>query len=74
MPSLRETGGVVLAEAIVYNIPIVTLRAFGSRLFLNDTNSILYNSSDFEEFKKVILRIMDKDFDSFNIKKTRVAY
>lgn len=43
MPSLRETTGTVLVEAISKNIPIIAYNGFGATTILSDENSYLYS-------------------------------
>lgn len=41
MPSVRETGGAVLAEAATFNLPVIAFDAFGARVVLQGSTSIL---------------------------------
>ena len=43
MPSVRETGGAVLAEAAMFDIPVIAFDAFGARVILGGRSSILVN-------------------------------
>lgn len=49
MPSLRETTGTVLVEAISNNIPVITYNGFGAKIIFNETNSYLYNGNSKSE-------------------------
>lgn len=46
MPSIRETGGTVLAEAAMCNTPVIAFKAFGARVVLHGRSSILVNPFD----------------------------
>ena len=46
MPSIRETGGAVLAEAATYGKPVVAFDAFGARAVLRGSISILVNPAE----------------------------
>lgn len=41
MPSIRETGGAVLAEAATFNLPVIAFDAFGAHVVLQGSTSIL---------------------------------
>ena len=45
MPSLRETTGSVILEALEVGIPVITMNAFGAKNLLNETNSVMYSIS-----------------------------
>ena len=51
MPSLRETTGSVLAEAISNNCPIIALDSFGAHTILNNSN-LLYVGNNLDEIKQ----------------------
>lgn len=46
MPSVRETGGAVLAEAAAFDIPVIAFDAFGARVVLQGSVSVLVNPAD----------------------------
>jgi len=46
MPSLRETTGSVVLEALERGIPVITVKKFGALNLLNDSNSIMYEYID----------------------------
>lgn len=49
MPSLRETTGTVLVEAMSKSIPIIAYKGFGANTILNDENAYLYYGNSKEE-------------------------
>lgn len=50
MPSLRETTGTVLLEAISKGIPVITINKFGGATLLDENTGWLYEGSDKESF------------------------
>lgn len=50
MPSLRETTGTVLLEAISKGVPVITLRKFGAAVILNDETAWLLDGTTEEEY------------------------
>lgn len=50
MPSLRETTGTVMLEAMSNGLPVIAINGFGSALMLNDKNGWLYNGNTKDEF------------------------
>ena len=46
MPSLRETTGSVILEALENGIPVVTANMFGARIILDDSCGYLYDWQD----------------------------
>lgn len=49
MPSIRETTGSVLLEAMAKGMPVITIGRFGGMHFLNDNNSWLYDGNTHRE-------------------------
>ena len=43
MPSLRETTGSVILESLARGVPVITVRAYGAKNLLNNTNSVMYS-------------------------------
>lgn len=50
LPSLRETTGTVMLEAMSNGLPVIAINGFGSALMLNDNNGWLYNGNTKDEF------------------------
>ena len=50
MPSIRETTGNVLLEAIASGKPVITIGRFGGATFLDDSCAWLYDGNTHEEF------------------------
>lgn len=50
MPSIRETTGNVLLEAIAAGKPVITIGRFGGATFLDNTCAWLYDGNSYEEF------------------------
>ena len=59
MPSIRETTGTVLLEAMSKGIPVITINKFGGATLFDKTTGWLYDGNTKEEYienlKKVIL-------------------
>ena len=50
MPSIRETTGTVLLEAISKGVPVITINRFGGAILIDNENGWLYDGSDKEEY------------------------
>lgn len=50
MPSIRETTGSVLVEAMAKGLPVITVARFGGAQVLDDTTAWLYDGSTGQEF------------------------
>lgn len=50
MPSIRETTGTVLLEAISKGIPVITINKFGGATFLDENTGWLYEGVDKESY------------------------
>lgn len=66
MPSIRETTGTVLLEAMSKGIPVITINKFGGATLFDDNTGWLYDGNTKEEYidnlKKAILEcIMNPD-------------
>lgn len=66
MPSIRETTGTVLLEAISKGIPVITINKFGGAILLDENTGWLYEGNTKEDYinslKKAILEcIMNPD-------------
>lgn len=69
MPSVRETGGAVIAEALSNAKPVIALNSFGFRLVLDETNSYLLDpSSTVEDFAHLLSSIRRKEIASMDFK------
>ncbi len=60
MPSLRETTGSVILEALENGIPVVAANMFGARIVLNDKCGFLYEISDKEEVSITLKNVIEK--------------
>lgn len=59
MPSLRETTGSVVLEAMSYGVPVITIDAFGAKnIVVNGVNGFLYNGVNKEDYIKNLGSIM----------------
>lgn len=63
MPSLRETTGSVVLEALENGLPVATMNKYGASIILNDDCGILYevenNTEPAETIAKVIMECVD---------------
>lgn len=50
MPSIRETTGTVLLEAMSKGLPVITINKFGGTILLDDNTGWLYNGNDKESY------------------------
>lgn len=50
MPSLRETTGSVLLEAMARGLPVITVNKFGGAVLLDKSNAWLYGGKNHEEY------------------------
>jgi glycosyltransferase involved in cell wall biosynthesis len=50
MPSIRETTGNVLLEAMSKGIPVITIKKFGGKVLLDDETAFLYEGTSKEEY------------------------
>lgn len=50
MPSIRETTGTVILEALGHGLPVITINRFGAATILNNENAWLYDGQTKEEF------------------------
>lgn len=50
MPSIRETTGTVLMEAISKGIPVITINKFGGATLLDENTGWLYDGTDKESY------------------------
>lgn len=50
MPSLRETTGTVLLEAIANSVPVITVNKFGGHILLDDSVAWLYDGNTKSEY------------------------
>lgn len=60
MPSLRETTGTVVLEAMSQGLPVITINRFGARNILTDETGWLYDGNSRESFLAALrLALMD---------------
>jgi glycosyltransferase involved in cell wall biosynthesis len=68
--SLSETFGLVIAEAIMYGLPVVCTDSGGIRDFVNESNGIVVPLRDFQLFsdaiKEMILNVDKYDFKTMS--------
>lgn len=50
MPSIRETTGAVLLEAMAHGMPIITINKFGGAVLLDDSCAWLYEGNNLESY------------------------
>lgn len=66
MPSLRETGGTVIAEAISHHRPLICANSFGASLMLDSKTAILLPpGSGSSEYARALLGITNDLLDAF---------
>lgn len=58
MPSIRETTGSVLLEAMAHKLPIITINKFGGAMVLDDETGWLYNGNTQEEYIQNLVEVM----------------
>ena len=51
MPSIRETTGTVLVEAISKGLPVITINRFGGSVLLDDSCAYFYDGNSTQEIK-----------------------
>lgn len=73
MPSLRETTGSVILEAMENGIPVITVNKFGAKNLLDANNSIVYSYDELspkEALKEALIEAIEKkgSFDKEVIK------
>ena len=67
MPSLRETGGTVIAEAISHHRPLICADSFGASLILDSKTAILLPpGSGADEYAKGLVGITNESLDQLN--------
>lgn len=67
MPSLRETGGTVFAEAISHHRPVLCANSFGAGLVLNSKTAVMVPpGSGADEYAKALVGISDESLDLLN--------
>lgn len=54
MPSLRETTGTVLSEAMANGLPIITINKFGGAVLLDESCAWLYEGTDRQSYVKAL--------------------
>ena len=61
MPSLYEAWGVVIHEAVISGLPVITTYQTGasSDFVINNKNGFLYDAKNEKELKNIILRSMN---------------
>lgn len=66
MPSLRETGGAVIAEAISHHRPLICADSFGASLVLDPKTAILLPpGSGSGDYARALLDVTNELLDSF---------
>lgn len=58
MPSIRETTGAVLLEAMSNGVPIVAIDKFGAPVLFDNSASYLYSGETLDEYKKSLKEIL----------------
>lgn len=60
MPSIRETTGTVILEAMSFGLPVVTIGRFGGAVILNEEIGWLYDGKSKEEFVSSLARALQE--------------
>lgn len=64
MPSIRETTGTVLLEAMSKGVPVITINRYGGPILLDEKSGWLYDGNTKEEFlenlSQVIIKCIEK--------------
>ncbi len=60
MPSLRETTGTVLLEALANGVPVITINKFGGHILLDDSVAWLYEGNTEEEYVNNLKEIISR--------------
>ena len=60
MPSLRETTGSVIIEALENGIPVLAANMFGAKIILDDKCGLLYNIDEKEEVSERLANLIKK--------------
>lgn len=58
MPSIRETTGAVLLEAMSNGVPIVTINKFGGPVLFDNNSSYLYEGKSLKEYQQSLYEIL----------------
>ncbi len=58
MPSIRETTGAVLLEAMSNGVPLVTIDKFGGPVLFDNDSAYLYSGNTLSEYKKSLKDIL----------------
>ena len=58
LPSIRETGGMVVAEALSNALPVITINAFGAATVVDEDCGFLYNGNTKQEFIDSLSKIL----------------
>ncbi len=60
MPSIRETTGSVILEAMSKGLPVITINKFGGAVLLNENNSWLYDGKTHEEYIENLKNVIEE--------------
>ena len=58
MPSIRETTGSVVLEAMSYGLPVIAIDAFGGAVILNEESGWLYDGVNREDYIQSLTEIL----------------
>lgn len=58
MPSIRETTGAVLLEAMANAVPVISINKFGGPVLFDNNSSYLYSGNSIQEYKKSLSDIL----------------
>jgi glycosyltransferase involved in cell wall biosynthesis len=72
LPSIKETFGVVLIEALSCGLPILTLNNGGSKSIVNEKVGMIANNQ--QEFRASLLNLMSKDYDRKEIRRYAIEH
>lgn len=60
LPSLRETTGTVIVEALSHGIPVITFDGFGGKVILDDKDAWFYSGDNKNEIKASLQNILQE--------------
>lgn len=60
MPSIRETTGTVILEAMSFGLPVVTIGRFGGAVILNEEIGWQYDGNSREEYVNSLARALQE--------------
>lgn len=71
MPSLRETTGSVILEAMSHGLPVVAMNKFGAAEILSDDTAFLYDGDTQEEMINALAYVLSECIDNIPLVKSK---